>query len=124
MNAVSKSVEKSVLSVLGKKSATRFAGSDRYETCIKINKTFAKTLTGKSVCIAKGYNFPDALAGGVFAAQQKAPLFLADKLDKNATISKTQSAFLKSQNPNKLYIFGGETAVPKALVKTIAKACL
>ena len=124
VSAVSTSVEKSVLSVLGKKSSTRFAGSDRYETCIKINKTFAKTLTGKSVCIAKGYNFPDALAGGVFAAQQKAPLFLADKLDNNATISKTQSSYLKFKNPNKLYIFGGETAVPKALVKTIAKACV
>ncbi len=122
VNAVSKSVEKSVLSVLGKKSATRFAGSDRYETCIKINKTFAKTLTGKSVCIAKGYNFPDALAGGVFAAQQKAPLFLADKLDNNATISKTQASYLKTKNANKLYIFGGETAIPTALVKTIAKA--
>ena len=120
--AVSKSVEKSVLSVLGKKSATRFAGNDRYETCVLINKSFAKYLTGKSVCIAKGYNFPDALAGGVFAAKQKAPLFLADKLDAKATISKKQSAYLKSKNPGKLYIFGGETAVPTAIVKTVAKA--
>ena len=122
MNAVSKNVEKAVLSALGKKSATRFAGDNRYETCVKINKTFAKTLTGKSLCIAKGYNFPDALAGGVFAAKIKAPLFLADKLDAKATISKTQSSYLKSKNPSKLYIFGGETAVPTQLVKTIAKA--
>ena len=122
VNAVSKSVEKSVLSVLGKKSATRFAGDDRYETCIKINKAFASNLTGKAVCIAKGYNFPDALAGGVFAAKQKAPLFLADKLDAKATISKTQTNYLYIKNPSKLYIFGGETAVPTALVKTIAKA--
>ena len=122
VNAVSKNVEKAVLSALGKKSATRFAGDNRYETCVKINKTFAKTLTGKSLCIAKGYNFPDALAGGVFAAKIKTPLFLADKLDAKATISKTQSSYLKSKNPSKLYIFGGETAVPTQLVKTIAKA--
>ena len=122
VNAVSKNVEKSVLSVLGKKSATRFAGDDRYETCVLINKSFSKNLTGKSVCIAKGYNFPDALAGGVFAAKVKAPLFLADKLDEKATISKTQSTYLSSKNPNKLYIFGGEAAVPTAIVKTIAKA--
>ena len=122
VNAVSKSVEKSVLSVLGKKSATRFAGDDRYATCIKINDYFKSTLTGDSVCIAKGYNFPDALAGGVFAAKQKAPLFLADKLDAKATISKTQANYLYIKNPSKLYIFGGETAVPTALVKTIAKA--
>ena len=124
VNAVSKSVEKSVLSVLGKKSATRFAGDDRYATCIKINDYFKSTLTGDSVCIAKGYNFPDALAGGVFAAKQKAPLFLADKLDAKATISKTQANYLYIKNPSKLYIFGGENAVPTALVKTIAKACV
>ena len=122
VNAVSKSVEKSVLSVLGKKSVTRFAGNDRYDTCVLINKSFAKNLTGKSVCIAKGYNFPDALAGGVFAAKQKAPLFLADKLDAEATISDTQALYLHDKNPSKLYIFGGETAIPTALVKTIAKA--
>ena len=124
VNAVSKNVEKAILNTIGKKSATRFAGNNRYETCVKINNAFAKNLTGKSVCIAKGYNFPDALAGGVLAAKNKAPLFLADKLDAKATISKTQSSYLKSKNPNKLYIFGGETAVPKALVKTIAKACV
>ena len=124
VNAVSKNVEKSVLSVLGKKSATRFAGDDRYETCVLINKSFSKNLTGKSVCIAKGYNFPDALAGGVFAAKVKAPLFLADKLGEKATISKTQSTYLSSKNPNKLYIFGGEAAVPTAIVKTIAKASI
>ena len=124
VNAVSKSVEKSVLSVLGKKSATRFAGDDRYATCIKINDYFKSTLTGKFVCVAKGYNFPDALAGGVFAAKQKAPLFLADKLDAKATISKTQANYLYIKNPSKLYIFGGETAVPTKLVQAIAKASI
>ena len=124
VNAVSKNVEKSVLSVLGKKSATRFAGDNRYDTCVLINKSFAKNLTGKSICIAKGYNFPDALAGGVFAAKNKAPLFLADVIGGKAELSKTQSSYLKSKNPSKLYIFGGETAVPTALVKTVAKACV
>ena len=124
VNAVSAKVEKAILNTLGKKSATRFAGDNRYDTCVKINKAFAKTLTGKSVCIAKGYNFPDALAGGVFAAKQKAPLFLADKLDAKATLNNVQSSYLKSKNPNKLYIFGGETAVPTQLVKTIAKSCV
>ena len=124
VNAVSKNVEKSVLSVLGKKSATRFAGDNRYDTCVLINKSFAKNLTGKSVCIAKGYNFPDALAGGVFAAKQKAPLFLADALGGKVTISKTQANYLYIKNPSKLYIFGGETAVPTKLVQAIAKASI
>ena len=124
VNAVSKDVETSVLNILGKNSATRFAGNDRYETCVKINNHFKGTLAGNSVCVAKGYNFPDALAGGVFAAKHKAPLFLADKLDDKATISKKQSDYLYAKNPSKLYIFGGETAVPAALVKTISRACV
>ena len=122
VNAVSKDVVAKIKTVLPNKKVTRFDGTDRYETCIKINKAFASTLSGKAVCVAKGYNFPDALAGGVFAAKQKAPLFLADKLDAKATISKTQANYLYIKNPSKLYIFGGETAVPTALVKTIAKA--
>ena len=122
VNAVSKDVVSQIKAVLPNKSVTRFDGTDRYETCIKINKAFASTLSGKAVCVAKGYNFPDALAGGVFAAKNKAPLFLADKLDNNATISKTQARYLKTKNANKLYIFGGETAIPTQLVKTIAKA--
>ena len=121
VNAVSKNVEKSILSVLVKKKASRFSGNDRYETCIKINKAFANRLTGKTVCIAKGYNFPDALAGGVFAANQKAPLFLADKLGKT-TLSKVQKDYLKSKKAGRFYIFGGDSAVPTDLVLEVSRA--
>lgn len=122
VNAVSKDVVAKIKAVLPNKKVTRFDGTDRYETCIKINKAFKFTLTGKAVCVVKGYNFPDALAGGVLAAKNKAPLFLADMSGNNATLSKNQSSYLKSKNPSKLYVFGGETAVPTKLVKTIAKA--
>ena len=123
-NAVSKDVVAKIKAVLPGKTVQRFAGADRYATCVRINNAFKSTLTGDSVCVAKGYNFPDALAGGVFAAKQKASLFLADVLGGKAELSKTQSSYLKSKNPSKLYIFGGETAVPTALVKTAAKACV
>ncbi len=46
----------------------RVAGKNRYETCIAVNKQFSSTLSSSSVCIAKGLDFPDALAGGVYAA--------------------------------------------------------
>ena len=123
-NAVSNDVVTKIKAVLPGKTVQRFDGADRYATCVRINNAFKSTLTGDSVCIAKGYNFPDALAGGVFAAKNKAPLFLADKLDAKATISKTQANYLYIKNPSKLYIFGGENAVPTALVKTISKACV
>ncbi len=123
-NAVSKDVVAKIKAVLPGKTVQRFAGADRYATCVRINNAFKSTLTGDSVCVAKGYNFPDALAGGVFAAKIKAPLFLADKLDKNATLNNVQKNYLKSRKPSKLYVFGGQTAVPSQLVKTVAKACV
>ena len=104
---------------LGLKSAARVAGKDRYLTCVEVNKAFAETLTGKAVCIATGLAFPDALAGGVFAAGKKAPLFLADN-----SLSSAQAEYLKSKDPDNIYVFGGTGAVPDSLVNTVAKACV
>ena len=104
---------------LGLKSAVRVAGKDRYLTCVEVNKAFAETLTGKAVCIATGLAFPDALAGGVFAAGKKAPLFLADN-----SLSSAQAEYLKSKDPDNIYVFGGTGAVPDSLVNTVAKACV
>ena len=81
-----------------------------------INNYFAILLNSKTVCVAKGLDFPDALAGGVFAANQKAPLLLADTALRDA-----QKSFLKNKKPNKLYIFGGTVAVPDKLAKEVAK---
>ena len=104
---------------LGLKTAARVAGKDRYLTCVEVNKAFAETLTGKAVCIATGLAFPDALAGGVFAAGKKAPLFLADN-----SLSSAQAEYLKSKDPDNIYVFGGTGAVPDSLVNTVAKACV
>ena len=122
VNAVSKDVVAKIKAVLPGKTVQRFDGADRYATCVRINNAFKSTLKGKAMCVAKGYNFPDALAGGVFAAKIKAPLFLADKLDKNATLNNVQKNYLKSRKPSKLYVFGGQTAVPSQLINNIKKA--
>ena len=114
--AVPKAIENSIKKALPKKNVKRFNGAQRYETCVMINKYFAKDLSSKTVCIAKGLDFPDALAGGVFAANQKAPLLLADTALRDA-----QKSFLKNKKPNKLYIFGGTVAVPDKLAKEVAK---
>ncbi len=114
--AVPAAIENSIKKALPKKNVKRFNGAQRYETCVMINKYFAKDLSSKTVCIAKGLDFPDALAGGVFAANQKAPLLLADTALRDA-----QKSFLKNKKPNKLYIFGGTVAVPDKLAKEVAK---
>ena len=122
VNAVSKNVEKAVLSTLGKKSATRFAGDNRYDTCIKINNAFNKTLTGKYICITTGQNFPDALAGGVYAALKKSPLMMVNGQLAKPSLTTAQTSFLKARTVDRITTIGGTGAVSDAFVKLIAKA--
>ena len=98
---------------------TRLAGKNRYETCVEVNKAFDDIFESDELCIATGKDFPDALAGGVFAARKKAPLLLAA-----GQISETQSALLKAKAPMTLDIFGGIGAVSDAVVEKISKACI
>ena len=95
----------------------RVFGANRYSTCVEINKRFAGNLTGKSLCIATGKNFPDALAGGVLAAMNKAPLFLADTV-----LSAEQKTYLNTKKATNFYVFGGTGAVPNSLVYSIGAA--
>ena len=92
----------------------RVAGSNRYTTCISVNKKFASSLTGTAVCVATGANFPDALAGGVLAAKKKSPLLLA-----NSSLSTEQKSYLKSKKPKQIIAFGGTAAVPNSLIYNI-----
>ena len=55
--AVPKTIENSIKKALPKKNVKRFDGAQRYETCVMINKYFAKDLSSKTVCIAKGLDF-------------------------------------------------------------------
>ncbi len=95
----------------------RISGANRYETCTNVNKTFANQFKRKGVFIAKGLDFPDALAGGVLAASLEAPILLADK-----ALQSTQKEYLKSKKPNLFYVLGGTNAVPDKLVNEVAAA--
>lgn len=95
-------------------SVVRIEGSNRYETCNAVNNKFASTLTGSGICVAKGLDFPDALAGGVCAARNKAPLVLADK-----SLRDSQKTYLQDKKPDVITIFGGVGAVPIELAKEI-----
>ena len=99
------------------KAITRIAGANRYDTCAAVNNAFASVLTGKSICVAKGLDFPDALSGGVLAAVMKAPLFLADN-----ELNDAQRKYLKGKSYNNLYAFGGYGAVKDATISRINNA--
>ena len=118
---ISDEMMKNVANALGltvNKTVVRVAGKNRYETCVAVNNKFKNVLTGDGICVAKGLDFPDALAGGVYAAATKQALFLAD----GKKLQDCQNTYLKSKNAGKITVFGGTGAVDDELVKLIAKA--
>jgi len=90
----------------GPSTVERVSGPSRYATCIAINEEFKSVLTGSAVCVATGTNFPDALAGGVFAAKNGAPLVLVP-----TALTNVQTDYISAKNPANIYIFGGTGAV-------------
>ena len=99
----------------------RLDGKDRYETCVAVNNEFKSLLSGKSICVATGADYPDALAGGVFAAIQKAPLFLVNGKAQNLILSDKQKAYLKTLTPNMMYVLGGKGVVPDSHIEVVAE---
>ncbi len=96
------------------KFTSRIAGSNRFETCLKIYNYFNNILDNTTVCIATGLNYPDALAGGVLAAMKGAPLLLVGN-----DINKDQLKAAADTDTEKIYVFGGENAVPSSIIYKI-----
>ena len=82
----------------------RLAGSNRYETCVAVNNYFSSILSGKSVCLTTGQNYPDALSGGVLAAKNKAPMMIVDSV-----LSANQKSYLNAKAPSLFYMLGGDS---------------
>ncbi|KUO66624.1 MAG: hypothetical protein APF84_04090 [Gracilibacter sp. BRH_c7a] len=79
--AVSALVEAEIAAHVPTSEIIRFSGKDRYETSLLIAKEFAPN--PPKVFVASGQNFPDALAGGVLAAQTSDPVILIHPDTKN-----------------------------------------
>ncbi|MBQ8119431.1 MAG: leucine-rich repeat protein, partial [Ruminococcus sp.] len=92
---------------LGLAKATRVAGKDRFKTCVAVNETFAGVLKGDMLCVATGMDYPDALAGGVYAAKNKAPLFLINGKAPTLNLNDEQKAYLKTKGASSITAFGG-----------------
>ncbi len=102
---------------LGIEQIDRISGANRYETCVAVNEKFADNLTGDMICAATGKDFPDALAGGVYAALNKAPMLLVSD-----SLNQAQKQFIKAKNAGSVTIFGGTGAVSDEAAKQIAEA--
>ncbi len=120
---ISDAMMKNVATALGltvNKTVVRVAGANRYETCVAVNKKFKSVVSSDGICVAKGLDFPDALAGGVYAAKNGQALFLAD----GKKLQDVQNIYLKGKNASKITVFGGTGAVNDELVKVIAQASI
>lgn len=84
----------------------RFAGSDRMDTAVRQAQS-GWPQGADAVILARADDFPDALAGVPLAAELKAPVLLTapDILDQRV------AAALKTLNPQKVYLLGGEGAL-------------
>lgn len=122
---ISKAMEKKAIAALGitddSKHVKRAAGADRYETCIKVNAEFYSYLPSKMICVATGLDFPDALAGGVFAAKHASMLFLVNG-KASGGLSEVQKGYIKDNAPHGMAVFGGTGAVTDQVLSSINEA--
>lgn len=107
----------SALTRNGASMVRRTGGSDRFDTMLKVNTSYASLFTGDSVCVATGTNYPDALAGGVFAAKNSSPVVLVSEKAATDAIA----PFIRNIDPASMYIFGGTSVVSNDLVQSLIR---
>ncbi|MGM0843728.1 MAG: cell wall-binding repeat-containing protein [Bacillota bacterium] len=85
----------------------RISGEDRYQTAIEVSKKGWDS--AETVVIARGDEFPDALAGAPLAYKLDAPILLTDK----NYMSKEVMDEIKRLGAKKAVVLGGNSAVSK-----------
>jgi spore germination protein YaaH/putative cell wall-binding protein len=93
-------------------SSDRLAGSDRYLTAIQISQ--AGWSSSVNVVLARGDNFPDALAGAVLANKLEAPLLLTD-CDHLRPEVETE---IKRLGATRVYLLGGAQGALSTAIET------
>ena len=106
--AVSAAVEDQVsqTAAIDKTNIVRIGGVDRFETSLKVIQYFG--LSGSVACVASGNNFPDALAGSIYAANNNTTIMLIGN-----SLTKEQKSYLKNAKIKIVTILGGEGSVSK-----------
>lgn len=95
----------------------RISGDNRYETAIEIakenypNGPVQMNDNYKTVVLADGHNFADALVGGVLASQYDAPLLLTER----AKLTKVTRDYIEAHKVNRVIVLGGEYSVTPAV---------
>lgn len=102
----------------GKPDSRAFAGSDRYDTALRLAKHFANNDTAGSistVIIASGETQIDAVAAAGVAGYEEAPVLLTrqDQLPKGV------ATFIEDQGVSRVYVAGGAAVISDDVVEQI-----
>jgi putative cell wall-binding protein len=100
-------VSASIATSLGANGRTvmRLSGDDRFATAVALNQDALRT--SRTVYLATGHNFPDALAGSVLAGARDSALLLAHT---NCVPSSVLSS-ITALGANRVVLFGGTAAL-------------
>lgn len=109
-NSISEDIEKDLANIAGVKNISRIAGETRYDTCQKIFSQANK----KSLVLASGEKFPDALATSSILDQAGLLLTRSGQLPSEA------QAAIKDLNHDNFLIVGGENSVQESLATSIS----
>lgn len=93
---------------------TRLAGSNRYLTALQISQ--AGWTEADNVILARGDNFPDALAGAVLAQQMQAPLLLTEP----GSLLPEVQAEIQRLGATRVYLLGAQAALSTAIESKLA----
>lgn len=100
-------------------TTSRVAGDNRYTTAIAVSqKAFPNGTKAKTVYLASGLDFPDALAGAPIAVAQGGSLLLTDP----RALSTEVAAELARLAPEKVVLIGGEAVMSKSIAQAVARA--
>ena len=113
------SIEDNILTEIkktGVQNVSRLYGTSRFDTCLAIIDKYSDRFSSGTISLATGYAFPDALAGGAFAAKQGIPLMLAGN-----SISSSTKEWLSKADISRIYAFGGTLAISDAVLYQYAR---
>lgn len=107
--------EQAYAELVPSKTFQRYAGDTRYETAVEISKK--NWYEAYNVVLARGDDFPDALAGAVMAnsAMVQGPLLLTKPNELDPLVLDE----LKRLNTDTVFILGGTSAVSDEVVKKL-----
>lgn len=118
---VSQAVEDQIKELVPTAVIKRLAGNDRFDTVAAVINEFSAS--PKTVFLANGFNFPDALAGSALAAKNGDPVLLID--NNSGTLPPAIEAYLKklrdAGSRPMVRALGGTAVVPDTLIQQAEK---